>query len=81
MDAGVQAGLLKAAASLGISHKAMASGGGHDAAAFAQAGVPAGMVPFSGTRTAATTPEAMRIEDFAAATAVVVSRFVQDISQ
>ncbi|MBR0644883.1 hydantoinase/carbamoylase family amidase [Plastoroseomonas hellenica] len=80
MDAGVQAGLLKAAASLGISHKAMASGGGHDAAAFAQAGIPAGMVFVRNQNGSHNPREAMRIEDFAAATAVV-SRFVQDISQ
>ncbi|HEY4252110.1 MAG TPA: hydantoinase/carbamoylase family amidase [Roseomonas sp.] len=80
MDAGVQAGLLAAAASLGIAHKAMASGGGHDAAAFAQAGIPAGMVFVRNQHGSHNPREAMRIEDFAAATAVV-SRFVQDISQ
>ena len=35
MDAAVQDGLLRAAQSLGISHRRMPSGGGHDAAAFA----------------------------------------------
>lgn len=49
-----------------ISGKAfsMASGGGHDAAVFAQAGVPAGMV-FVRNRNGSHNPdEAMEISDF-----------------
>jgi N-carbamoyl-L-amino-acid hydrolase len=80
MDAGVQSGLAQAAATLGIAHKIMASGGGHDAAAFAQAGIPAGMVFVRNQNGSHNPREAMRIEDFAAATAVV-ARFVQDTSQ
>ena len=42
----------------------MASGGGHDAAAFAQAGVPAGMLFIRNQNGSHNPHEAMRIEDF-----------------
>ena len=71
MDAEVQAGLARAAATLGIAHKRMASGGGHDAVAFAQAGVPAGMVFVRNQNGSHNPHEAMRLEDFAAACAVL----------
>ncbi len=72
MDAGVQAGLARAAAALGIAHRAMPSGGGHDAVAFAQAGVPAGMVFVRNQNGSHNPHEAMRLEDFAEAAAVVM---------
>ena len=71
MDADVQAGLVRAAQTLGISHRTMASGGGHDAAAFAQAGVPAGMLFVRNQNGSHNPHEAMRMEDFAAACAVM----------
>jgi N-carbamoyl-L-amino-acid hydrolase len=71
MDAGVQAGLGRAAESLGVKHIAMASGGGHDAAAFAQAGVPAGMIFVRNQHGSHNPKEDMRMDDFASACAVV----------
>jgi N-carbamoyl-L-amino-acid hydrolase len=71
MDAGVIAALKRSAEALKIPHKLMASGGGHDAAAFAQAGVPAGMVFVRNQNGSHNPNEAMRIEDFAQASAVV----------
>lgn len=70
MDAGVQAGLRRAAAALGVRTLHMASGGGHDAAAFAQAGVPAGMLFVRNQNGSHNPKEAMRMEDFTAACAV-----------
>jgi N-carbamoyl-L-amino-acid hydrolase len=80
MDAGVQAGLARAAAALGIGHKAMASGGGHDAAAFVQAGIPAGMLFVRNQNGSHNPHEAMRMEDFASACAVV-TRWAAETSQ
>jgi beta-ureidopropionase / N-carbamoyl-L-amino-acid hydrolase len=71
MDAAVQAGLSRAAEALGIAHRAIASGGGHDAAAFAQAGVPAGMLFVRNQNGSHNPAEAMRMEDFAAGCAVM----------
>ena len=71
MSADVRTGLVRAAQSLGVAHREMPSGGGHDAVAFAQAGVPAGMVFVRNQHGSHTPAEAMRMEDFAAATAVV----------
>jgi N-carbamoyl-L-amino-acid hydrolase len=71
MDAGIQAGLATAADALGIRHLAMASGAGHDAAAFAMAGIPAGMIFVRNQNGSHNPKEAMRMEDFAQACAVV----------
>lgn len=71
MDAGVQAGLVRAADALGIAHRSMASGGGHDTSAFVQAGVPAGMLFVRNQNGSHNPDEAMRMEDFAQACAVV----------
>jgi beta-ureidopropionase / N-carbamoyl-L-amino-acid hydrolase len=49
----------------------MASGGGHDAAAFAQAGVAAGMVFVRNQNGSHNPHEAMRMDDFGQATAVL----------
>jgi N-carbamoyl-L-amino-acid hydrolase len=67
----VIAGLTAAAKRLRIPAKIMASGGGHDAAAFAQAGVPAGMVFVRNQNGSHNPHEAMRMDDFAAGAAVV----------
>jgi N-carbamoyl-L-amino-acid hydrolase len=79
MDAGVQAGLARAAAALGVSHRAMASGGGHDAAAFVAAGIPAGMLFVRNQNGSHNPDEAMRMEDFRAACAVL-TRFVAEFA-
>jgi len=71
MDAGIRAGLKSAAGELGIACKEMASGGGHDAAAFAEAKVPAAMLFVRNQNGSHNPKEAMRMEDFAAACAVV----------
>jgi N-carbamoyl-L-amino-acid hydrolase len=71
MNAGVQAGLASAADALGIAHRSMPSGGGHDTSAFVQAGVPAGMLFVRNQNGSHNPDEAMRMEDFAAACAVV----------
>jgi N-carbamoyl-L-amino-acid hydrolase len=80
MDAGVQAGLRRAAEALGIRYLVMPSGGGHDAAAFAQAGVPAGMLFVRNQNGSHNPKEDMRMEDFAAACAVA-TRWVAEMSQ
>jgi N-carbamoyl-L-amino-acid hydrolase len=79
MDTNVQTGLLRAAAALGIVHRTMPSGGGHDAAAFAQAGIPAGMLFVRNQNGSHNPHEAMRMEDFTAACAVV-TRWAADVS-
>ncbi|MBX6747588.1 MAG: M20/M25/M40 family metallo-hydrolase, partial [Acetobacteraceae bacterium] len=80
MDAEVQAGLKRAAEALSIPYLSMASGGGHDAAAFAQAGVPAGMLFVRNQNGSHNPKEDMRIEDFAAACAVA-QRFAAEAAQ
>ncbi len=79
MDAAVQAGLVRAAEGLGVAHRVMASGGGHDAAAFAQAGVPAGMLFVRNQNGSHNPHEAMRMEDFAAGCAVM-TRWAADLA-
>jgi beta-ureidopropionase / N-carbamoyl-L-amino-acid hydrolase len=71
MDATVQASLIRTAEALGIDYRRMPSGGGHDAVAFAQAGVPAGMLFVRNQNGSHNPNEAMRMEDFAAGCAVV----------
>lgn len=64
MDPDLVAGLERAMAQISGKAFSMASGGGHDAAVFAQAGVPAGMV-FVRNRNGSHNPdEAMEISDF-----------------
>jgi N-carbamoyl-L-amino-acid hydrolase len=77
MDPAVRAALVSAATDLGVRHIEMPSGGGHDAAAFAQSGVPAGMVFVRNQNGSHNPHEAMRMEDFAKG-AAVVQRFAQD---
>ncbi len=71
MDVALQDGLARAAQASGIAYRAMASGGGHDAAAFAQAGVPAAMLFVRNQNGSHNPHEAMRMEDFAAGCAVM----------
>jgi N-carbamoyl-L-amino-acid hydrolase len=72
MDAEVQAGLTRAATALGVPFLQMPSGGGHDAVAFAEAGVAAGMLFVRNQNGSHNPHEAMRPEDFAAATNVLM---------
>lgn len=71
MDKSVLDGLRQAAETLGIGYRIMPSGGGHDAAAFAQAGIASGMIFVRNQNGSHTPEEAMRMEDFAAASAVI----------
>ena len=80
MDAGIRAGLKRAAESLGIAHREMASGGGHDAAAFAEAKVPAAMLFVRNQNGSHNPKEAMRMEDFEKACAVV-TRWAMEAAQ
>lgn len=79
MDPDIQAALRRAADAVGVRHLSMASGGGHDAGAFAQAGVPTGMIFVRNQNGSHNPHEAMRMEDFAAA-AAVVTRFAADMA-
>ncbi len=79
MDAAVQDGLARAAQVLGVPYIRMASGAGHDAAAFAQAGIPSGMIFVRNQNGSHNPHEAMRMEDFAAATAVM-QRWAADLT-
>ncbi|MCW3474388.1 hydantoinase/carbamoylase family amidase [Limobrevibacterium gyesilva] len=71
MDPAVRGGLVRAAVELDVEHIVMASGGGHDAGSFAQAGVPAGMVFVRNQNGSHNPHEAMRMEDFALAASVL----------
>jgi N-carbamoyl-L-amino-acid hydrolase len=79
LDPLVRAGLLHAAGALGIAHREMPSGGGHDAVAFAQAGVPAGMLFVRNQNGSHNPHEAMRMTDFGDATAVL-ARWAADLA-
>jgi N-carbamoyl-L-amino-acid hydrolase len=81
MDEGVQAALARAAASSRVAFRTMPSGGGHDAVAFAQAGVPSGMLFVRNQNGSHNPHEAMRIEDFAEATQVVMRWVVEAAEQ
>ncbi|WP_367614470.1 hydantoinase/carbamoylase family amidase [Teichococcus coralli] len=71
MDAGLRAGLARAAEATGVRTLEMASGGGHDAAAFAAAGIPSAMLFVRNQNGSHNPHEAMRMEDFAEACTVV----------
>jgi beta-ureidopropionase / N-carbamoyl-L-amino-acid hydrolase len=71
MDADIQRRLVQAAESLRVPYRVMPSGAGHDAAAFTQAGVPAGMLFVRNQNGSHNPQETMRMEDFAAGCAVV----------
>ena len=75
MDERLQAEMATAAEAAGVPHLAMLSGGGHDAAAFAQAGIPASLLFVRNQFGSHNPREAMRMEDFDAACAVI-SRWV-----
>lgn len=71
MDADLRAALARAAGAAGVASLEMASGAGHDAAAFAAAGIPAAMLFVRNQNGSHNPHEAMRMEDFSAACAVM----------
>ena len=71
MNPTIQDELARAAETLGVAYRRMPSGGGHDAAAFAQAGIPACMLFVRNQNGSHNPHEAMRMEDFATACTVV----------
>ncbi|WP_131829829.1 M20/M25/M40 family metallo-hydrolase, partial [Teichococcus deserti] len=77
MDPGVRAALARAADAMGVRHIEMASGAGHDAAAFGAAGIPAAMLFVRSQNGSHNPHEAMRNEDFAEA-CKMITRWVSD---
>ena len=77
MDEAVVAALSEASWASGLDSPPMACGAGHDAAVFAGAGVPTGMLFIRNEHGSHNPREAMALEDFAAA-AAVLSRFCFD---
>ncbi|HEX3983877.1 MAG TPA: Zn-dependent hydrolase [Acidisoma sp.] len=75
MDATIQKELGAAAEAAGVPYRRMLSGGGHDTAAFAQAGIPACLMFVRNQHGSHNPREAMRMEDFDRA-CDVVSRWV-----
>lgn len=71
MSAEVRSGLARAAEGLGVEYLTMPSGGGHDAASFAQAGVPSCMLFVRNQNGSHNPHEAMRMQDFARGCAVI----------
>lgn len=71
MDAAVVRGLSEAMGRVGLEPFVMPSGGGHDAAVFANAGVPAGMVFVRNTGGSHNPAEAMEIDDFLKGVAII----------
>jgi N-carbamoyl-L-amino-acid hydrolase len=75
MDEALQTEIAAAAEAASVPFRRMLSGGGHDAAAFAQAGIPACLLFVRNQFGSHNPREAMRMEDFDAACAVI-SRWV-----
>ncbi|HEY6432246.1 MAG TPA: hydantoinase/carbamoylase family amidase [Acetobacteraceae bacterium] len=71
MDAAIRQGLRSSADALGIPAMELGSPASHDAAAFAAAGVPSGMIFVRNENGSHNPREAMAIEDFLAGTAVM----------
>lgn len=71
MDPAIQQELGQAATEAGVPYRRMLSGGGHDTAAFAQAGIPACLIFVRNQFGSHNPREAMRIEDFDAACDVI----------
>ncbi|SFJ14953.1 N-carbamoyl-L-amino-acid hydrolase [Bosea sp. OK403] len=73
MDAGLVAALQASASGLSIPFLTMASGGGHDAQDFADAGIPAAMLFVRNDKGSHNPAEAMEIADFMQATRVLAN--------
>lgn len=80
MDPGIRAGLKRVAGELGIACHEMASGAGHDAAAFAEAKIPSCMLFVRNQNGSHNPKEEMRMEDFERACAVV-TRWAAEAAQ
>ena len=79
LDPALTAALARAAEAVGVPYRAMPSGGGHDASAFAQAGIPAAMLFVRNQNGSHSPNEAMRPEDFATA-CHVLERWLVDLT-
>ena len=64
MDAGIIAKLLQAAKNIGLPGELIASGAGHDAAIFANQGIPSGMIFVRNQNGSHNPREAMELDDF-----------------
>lgn len=71
MDPGLQDMLREGCAALAIPHMTLASGGGHDAGDFAQAGVPTAMIFLRNPHGSHNPDEAMEMADFALGTTLL----------
>ncbi len=80
VDSGVRAGLERAAAALGVPVLALGSPASHDAAAFAAAGVKMGMIFVRNANGSHNPEEAMTIEDFLDATAVLTAWLAEAVA-
>jgi N-carbamoyl-L-amino-acid hydrolase len=72
LDPAMQRALARAAEARGVAYRIMPSGGTHDVASFAEAGVPAGMLFVRNQHGSHGPREDMRMDDFAAATSVLL---------
>lgn len=77
MDEAIVASMSEASRASGLNAPLMACGAGHDAAVFAGAGVPTGMLFIRNEHGSHNPREAMALDDFAAA-AAILSRFCFD---
>ena len=80
VDPKVRAGLCEAAAALGIPALELGSPASHDAAAFAHAGVPIGMIFVRNENGSHNPREAMTMDDFLAGAAVITRWLTQTLS-
>lgn len=76
MDASVVSSLENAMARIGLEPTTMASGGGHDAAVFANAGVPTAMVFVRNQNGSHNPQEAMETEDFLVGASIIYEHLV-----
>lgn len=76
MDNGVVSNLEAAMARIGLEPTTMASGGGHDAAVFANAGVPTAMIFVRNQNGSHNPNEAMETEDFLAGASIIYDHLV-----
>ena len=78
LDPDLRQRLAAAAAARGVRAMEIASGAGHDAAVFANLGVPTGMLFIRNARGSHNPDEAMEMEDFAVATRVLLDYLVAE---
>ncbi len=78
MDTALVNALNQATSRLGFKPKSMASGGGHDAAVFANAGVPSAMVFVRNQNGSHNPNEDMDIDDFLIGTSIIFEHLIHD---